>query len=113
MPRVDADDSGGGGYGLPGVYRTLLDQERVRDGRPDPRYVLIEESARPPLEAQVCERSALLPRLLAGLPVIVPAWRLGGHRIPTPQDVPMFTDRTIRWFKVAADDVVSPSSRSG
>ena len=55
------------------------------------------------------ERSALLPRLQAGQPVIVPRWRLGGHRIPTPADVAMFTDRTIRWFKVSSDDVVTPS----
>lgn len=112
MPRVDADDYGGGGYRLPGVYRTLLDQERDRDGRPDPRYALIEESARPPLEAQVRERSPLLPRLLAGLPVIIPAWRLGGRRMPTPADVPLFADRTVRWFEVAADDVINPSSRA-
>lgn len=111
MPRVNADDCGGGGYRLPGVYRTLLDQEQARDGRPDPRYALIEESARPPLEEQVRECSPLLPRLQAGQPVTILAWRLGGHRIPTPPDVPLFTDRTIRWFRVSADDVVSPFSR--
>lgn len=83
------------------------------DGRPDSRYALMDESTRPPIEEQVRERSTLLPRLRAGQPVIVPAWSLGGHRVPTPQDVPLFTDRTIRWFKVAADDVVSPSSRAG
>ncbi|ORB68791.1 hypothetical protein BST47_02575 [Mycolicibacterium tusciae] len=94
------------------MYRALLDQERARDGRPDPRYALIDESHRPPLEEQVRERSPLLLRLQAGQPVIIPAWRLGGHSIPTPADVPLFTDRTIPWLKVAADDVVSPSSRT-
>lgn len=112
MPRVDTDDCGGAGYRLPGVYLILLDQERARDGRPDPRYVLIDDSERPPLEEQVRERSALLPRLQAGLPVIIPAWRLGGRRMPTPADVPLFADRTVRWLEVAADDVVIPMSRA-
>lgn len=113
MPRVESGDGGGCEYRLPGVYLSLLEQERAREGRPDPRYALIEESERPPMEEQVQERSALLRRLRVGEPVIIPAWRLGGRRIPTPQGVPLFTDRTIRWFQVAADDFVIPSSRAG
>lgn len=104
MPRVEGGVTAAG-VRVPGTYAALLAAERSRSGNPDPRYTLIEPSERPLLEDQVEHRSALLRRLLGDEPVVVPRWRI----VSAPRDVLMFVDRTVRWFQVTADDVVSPA----
>lgn len=104
------------GFVAPGVYAHLLDRERARCYRDDPRLFLVEDAAErervvedaraagvPPVS-----RTERLDRLEAGLPVAVQRWELGRGAVGV--DVPFLADRTIRWFQVSADDAVSPSA---
>jgi hypothetical protein len=112
MPLLELGDDAEG-CRLPGVYRALLAKDCEQFAGPDPRLVLeMDPTEWEHLKGQGRrEAAALLERQLeAGEPLIVPRWRLGGHNIPTPAGVPMFADRSIKWFEVSADDVVSPAA---
>lgn len=102
------------GFLVPGVYAHFLDRERARCYRDDPRLFLVEDAAErvrlvedaraagvPPVS-----RTERLDRLEAGVPVAVQRWELGRGAVGV--DVPLLADRTVRWFQVTADDVVSP-----
>jgi hypothetical protein len=102
-----------GGIRVLGVYARLLEQERKRGNRIDPRWARTEAGRRgEPCPDEWREKSSLLPALEAGEPVELPSWRLGGLSEPderlrrTPHD-----DRSIVGWLVHADDTVVPVRR--
>jgi hypothetical protein len=110
---VGADDAGG--FRLPGVYRKLLEADCEEFCRPDPRRYLEGEPAdweRLKTQGQQAAAVMLEAELAVGEPIVVPACRIGGNTIPVPKDVTMFRPSSVRrWFRVTADDVITPSPR--
>lgn len=125
MAAVDrgADD----GVRLPGAYRTLLRQQCESQSEPDPRRymgadagsIVSQERTQDQHSAYQLAReqgahdaAALLEeRLKAGKPITVPRWRIGGHSVPAPKDVPLFRDRSIRSYTVYSDDRIEVAER--
>lgn len=102
-----------GGLKAPGVYARLLEKERERDNRADPRWARTEAGRRgEPCPDEWREKSRLLPALEAGEPVEVPTYRLGGRTVPDERLRRMpHEDRSITGWLVHADDVVVPVRR--
>jgi hypothetical protein len=114
MPRVESGARAG--VKLPGAYRKLLKQDCESRTMPDPREVCEMDRAEfARLEEAAAAETEMLfeERVSAGAPLEVARWRIGGHSIPVPKDLPMFRDRSIKSFTVCADDTIAPADRAG
>ena len=110
MPRAEHGD--GGGYVLPGVYRTLLDKDCERGAGPDPRLYLemdAEDWEQMKARGRAAADQLLAERLEAGEPLVVPRWRIGGHSIPVPKDVVQRDGQRCGVAVVTADDMLTPA----
>jgi hypothetical protein len=102
-----------GGVHVPGIYVRLLEQERGRGNRIDPRWARTEAGRRgDPCPDEWREKSLLLPALEAVEPVDLPSWRLGGFSEPDERLRRMpHEDRSIVGWLVHVDDKVVPVRR--
>lgn len=95
------------GLRVPGVYRALLESERMKVAKAERVWV------RPgyPDEGFFERSTSLLEALEAGLVVVVPSWCLGGHSVPCNDAFKEFkrrqSPRPVAWV-VAPNDVVRP-----
>ena len=103
-----------GAFSVPGLYAALLEGERRRCSRPDPRLTYRLHgggfSCRTP--GIICEhdplplpRSQLLDDLEAGRPVHLQGRQLRGHSLP---DARLRRDQAFDWFEVRTDDSLNP-----
>jgi hypothetical protein len=99
-----------------GLYAAMVEQERARCSRPDPRLMrrLHPEGGYCTSPGVVCEHepiptpaSRLLRALEAGDPVVVEGRNLRGRSVP---DVKLRRDQAFAWFEVRSDDTVRPAA---
>jgi hypothetical protein len=118
--------AGSGGVRLPGAYETLLRERCESETRPRPwvgyeglgSWISAEAASAAHREYErACEQGAqdaavlFEKRLKAGEPITVPKWMVGGHSLPAPKDVPLFRDRSVRSYRVFADDRIEVAER--
>jgi hypothetical protein len=110
VPRF-SDGGFNGGVHVPGLYQALLEKERRRCAKPDPRRIFSSDSRDDP--AHVSRRSrSLLNVLEAGTPVVMPRWMVGSRQSVPPVDLPW--DRSVvDSVHVSSDDVVRPAQSAG
>jgi hypothetical protein len=108
MPRVS---SGGGALRVAGVYARLLDAEREKCTKPDPRLLRGTVGRDSNVYLRPTHR---LKALEAGEPVEFPRWMLGGWTVPDERIRRMKRDdRSITGWVVHPDDTVRPLHERG
>ena len=109
MPRIEHDYGASIGFYVAGVYRRLQKRELDRISQLDPRLFLeaADDSGlvHDPADTAILNDAALM----AGTPIVVPRWMLGGHTIPEVRDWQPYSDRMVREFSVSADDLIRPA----
>lgn len=117
MPRVSNDSGGAAGVlRIPGVYARLLGRERERASKGDPRPRRIYAGGpddgialAAPGHSRTQSASRVLHRLVAGEPVELPRWALGGATVPDERVRRLKReDRSITGWLVRPDDTVTP-----
>lgn len=110
MPRVDSGNEGDG-LPIPGLYQQMLERERERQSRCDPRWAVERPGEEaPPVYGRP---ESLLRALEADVPVLVQRssarsayWHLTGDRHD-----PFPWDRSVKTVEVSPADVAKPSDR--
>lgn len=101
------------GLAVQGLYEALLDRERHRCARPDPRvmYVLHDGQGWCTTPGMVCEHESVPPRqtvlldaLEAGEPARVQGRDLRGRDLP---EVRLRREQAFDWFEVNSKDIVT------
>ena len=101
----------GHGVVIPGLYQDLLETERDKCSRPDPRiYVSPTDEVSTVIAAT---RSRLLDMLEDAVPVSIPRWRVGGNSFPEAKAIPWIAARSCRNILVWPDDTVEPTDDDG
>lgn len=107
MPRVSEAGEEAGVLHVPGVYAALLERERQLTDNGDPRRIA---SGR----GHIARPTRLFRALLAGEPVELPKWKLGGQTVPDRRIKRLCReDRTITGWVVKPDDSVIPVRDEG
>ena len=97
---------------IPGLYRHLTEREQLDHDQPDPRVYLspdLDPAALAELIAMAASQppSEMLADVLAGEPVVIPAWMLRGRTFGTQTERWPWIAK-VAWVRVSADDVVIP-----
>ncbi|GAA4292964.1 hypothetical protein [Mycobacterium paraffinicum] len=109
MPRAELDSAEAK---VPGIYRHLIQAEQRHHDKADPRLYLspgLDPVERAELTTQLAAQppSGMLADLLAGEPVVIPAWMLRGRTFGTQTERWPWIAK-VDWLRVSADDVVIP-----